>query len=459
MRDIDNPQLSFKDPQILKHKVGRELAAIATLLETDHEIALLVHRDLTSAAIAAVGRKGLTAMQVLRCAVLKQWGRLTYDELEFHLRDSASFRQFARILGRGPSRSALQEAIISITAETWERINRALLGQAQDLGIETGHMTRLDSTAIETFIHHPTDATLLQDCVRVITRLLGQGLERKPRPRYRFANHNRVTKRLVLTINDAKSEAIREAAYKKLISIATRVRMSGNDGVAGLKLWLQEGRGSEEDQRWAEKICKELERVIALLEKIIDQTKRRVLKKEKVETSEKIVSIFETHTDIIVKGQRETVFGHKMFVVSGKSSMILDCMLPRGNPADVEYFVPIVMRQAEIMGKIPRQTAADGGFASRSNLHEGKRLGVKDVVFAKRRGLAVEDMAGSKWIFNKLRDFRAGIEGNISTLKRAFGLNCSMWRGWEGFLRYVWSSIVSYNLRVMARQMAALAAG
>ena len=80
-----------------------------------------------------------------------------------------------------------------------------------------------------------------------------------------------------------------------------------------------------------------------------------------------------------------------------------------------------------------------------------KECEVKDVVFSKKRGLAVEDMAKSRWVYRKLKKFRAGIEANISTLKRSYGLSRCNWSGWEGFKQYVWSAIVSYNLLVLAR--------
>ena len=104
----------------------------------------------------------------------------------------------------------------------------------------------------------------------------------------------------------------------------------------------------------------------------------------------------------------------------------------------------------EQYGRMPRQITADGGFASKDNLVFAKENGVKDAVFAKKRGLSILDMAKSSWVYKKLRNFRAGIEAGISTLKRAFGLDRCTWSGWEGFKRYVWSSIVSYNLLVIA---------
>ena len=184
---------------------------------------------------------------------------------------------------------------------------------------------------------------------------------------------------------------------------------------------------------------------------MIDQTDRRVFKGEKVPASEKIVSFFEDHTDIIVKGRRDTEYGHKVFLSGGASTMILGCLIVRGNPADSDQYQPLLEQHKAWYGRMPRQVTADGGFASKENLAFAKEHGVKDAVFAKKRGLSILDMAKSAWVYKKLRNFRAGIEAGISTLKRAFGLDRCTWSGWEGFKRYVWSSIVSYNLLVLAR--------
>ena len=78
-------------------------------------------------------------------------------------------------------------------------------------------------------------------------------------------------------------------------------------------------------------------------------------------------------------------------------------------------------------------------------------MGVRDVVFHKKRGLSIESMVKSRWVYRKLRNFRAGIEANISCLKRAFGLSRCTWRGWAHFKAYVWSSVVAYNLALFAR--------
>jgi IS5 family transposase len=190
---------------------------------------------------------------------------------------------------------------------------------------------------------------------------------------------------------------------------------------------------------------------LPLIERIITQAERRVLAGEAVPSGEKLVSLFETHADIIVKGGREVHYGHKLNLTTGKSGLILDVVVETGNPADAERFLPMLERHIARQGAPPRQTASDGGYASLDNLKQAKALGVEDVAFHKKRALTIDAMVKSRWVYRKLKNFRAGIEANISCLKRAFGLARCTWRGLDHFKAYVWSSVVAYNLTLFAR--------
>jgi len=200
-----------------------------------------------------------------------------------------------------------------------------------------------------------------------------------------------------------------------------------------------------------------LERTVGTHGRVMDKAERCVFKGEHVPASEKVVSFFEEHTDIIVKGGRDTEYGHKVFLSGGSSTMILDCLIVSGNPADTDRYRKMLDRHTENYGRMPSQVSADGGFASQENLAYVKGKRVKDEVFTRKRGLSVLVMAKSTWVYKKLRNFCAGIEAGISELKRAFGLDRCLWTGWEGIKQYVWSSIVSYNLLVLARSRMARA--
>ena len=154
-----------------------------------------------------------------------------------------------------------------------------------------------------------------------------------------------------------------------------------------------------------------LRHYLDLTTKIISQTERRVLRGEAVPAHEKVLSLFEAHTDIIKKKRRETVFGHKLFLTGGAFGLMLDAEVMRGNPNDAAQFQPWLQRQHDLYGRWPRQVSCDGCFASRPNLAWAKEQGIQDVAFAKKRGLKVGQMVRSRWVYRKLRCFRAGIEG------------------------------------------------
>jgi len=434
---------------VSSNPIARELEEISKIIDANPGVLDLVYQDLVKAKRQDTGREGLTAEQVLRCCILKQYRQLSYEELAFHLDDSSAFRTFSRLeMGQYPCKSILQENIKSLSEETWEAIHSQIIDYAQEEKIETGRKIRIDSTAIETDIHHPTDSTLLCDGIRVITRWLAAGKQLSPQPVYLFSDHTRAAKKRLMVILNTRKEQVRLAAYRELLSYAQRVAVYAESAIPALRSF--EGTNIS-DSFAALALARNIERAVGILGKVIDQTVRRVLRGEKVPASEKVVSFFEEHTDIIVKGRRDTQFGHKVFLTGGASNLILDCLIERGNPADTDRYQDLLERHQEQFGRAPRQVSADGGFASKNNLAFAKGREIKDAVFAKKRGLSVIEMAKSAWVYKMLRNFRAGIEAGISTLKRAFGLDRCKWSGWGGFKQYVWSSIVSYNLLVMAR--------
>ena len=433
----------------MRHDIGKELATFSEILDATPKMLDLVYADLTRVARKDTGREGMTAEQVLRCVALKQYRNLSYEELAFHLEDSKSFRAFARLeMGQYPSSSSLQENIKPLSEETWEAVHVCLMQYALEAGIESGRKVRIDSTVVESNIHDPSDSTLLWDGIRVITRWLEEGHALAPRPDYRYCDHCRVVKKRLMVVLNAKKEEDRVSAYRDMTHYAGQVVGYVKAAIPALQSYQATCLG---DMMIAMNLATQLKRAVGLLEKVISQTERRVFHNEKVPVADKVVSFFEDHTDIIVKKRRDTQFGHKIFLTGGKSNLILDCLIAKGNPADSDQYIPMLERHKKTFSKVPRQVSADGGFASKENLKDAKELGVKDAVFAKKRGLSVIDMAKSSWVYKKLRNFRAGIEANISTLKRAFGLDRCTWKGWEGFKQYVWSSIFAYNLQVIAR--------
>ena len=438
-----------------KNRVTRELRAISEILEAHPETLEGVYTDLARTRRVDTGRDGMTAEQVLRCAILKQYRSLTYEELEFHLEDSQSFRTFAKMrTGQKPSASTLQENIKAVSVESWMAVHEATIRYAERQGLEKGRQARIDSTVVDTNIHSPTDSTLLEDGIRILTRWLAEGQEMSPQPGYFFVDHNRRAKKRCLEILNTTKGAVREKAYKDLLGLASRVRGYALAAIPVLYAYVCEDQA---ECLRAYALAQKLEQAVGILSRVIGQTERRVLQGESVPAGEKVVSFFECHTDIIVKDRRDPHYGHKVFLTGGKSGLILDCVIERGNPSDTVLFPILIEREERLYDRPPRQVSADGGFASRENLQVAKGRGIKDVAFAKRKGLSVLEMVKSHWVYKRLKNFRAGIEANISRLKRSFGLSCCDWRGWFGFRKYVWSSLVSYNCLVLARLKLGLA--
>jgi IS5 family transposase len=423
------------------HEIGRELKAMSRWLDEHRDLLALVAGDLRRHGVKETGRQGLPAEAVLRCALLKQHRQLSYEELAFHLEDSASFRAFARLpWGWSPKKSVLHKTISALRAETWEEINRTLLASARQDKLESGNMVRVDSTVTAALIHEPSDSALLWDAVRVMVRLLQQADALGSA--IQWHDHSRVAKKRAWTIQYSRGRPKRIKRYRELLRI-TRNTLDYLKQAAE-KLSLAAGPAGEVWQAM-------VRHYRPLIEQIIAQTERRVLAGEAVPACDKLVSLFEPHADIIVKASRDVHYGHKLNLTTGRSGMILDLVIEAGNPADSERFLPMLQRHIGIWGQAPRQAAADGGFASRENLHRAKHLGVCDMAFHKKSGLKVEDMVKSRWVYRKLRNFRAGIEAGISCLKRTYGLARCTWRGLDHFKTYVWSSVVAYNLALFAR--------
>lgn len=439
MRTIMRQQLPLMQP-FIDHEHARELAEISVVLDGIPETLRVVERDLTAGRSAKHGRPGMSAEQVLRALVVKQLNGFSYEELAFHLADSTCYRAFCRLgaLEEPPSRSTLQENIKRLQAETLAAINAALLRQAKAEGIEDGRVVRGDCTTVETHIHPPTDSALLSDTVRVLVRLL----KRARAYGAEFTNHRRRAKRRWHEIQNARRMEARFPLYRDLLRVTEETL--GDAENAGRQL-------QQREDKQAQQLSQQLRHHVSLGWQVVDQTRRRVLDGESVPAAEKLVSIFEPHTDIIVKGRRETEYGHKICLTTGRSSLVLDCVVLDGNPADQTLAVGMMERHRLTYHELPDQVAFDGGFATRGNLQALKKMGIQDVVFHKRAGLSISEMARSSWMYKRLRDFRAGIEGCISFLKRCFGLARCLWRGFASFKAYVWSSILTANLLTLAR--------
>ena len=448
MRKKVKKQMPLMPPEI-DHPQAEELSAISRILDSNPIIYDLVMQDLCPKKIKSkAGAKGMSAEQVIRAAVVKQMFEFSYQDLAFHLIDSVSLKRFCHIgIGdKGFKKSVLCKNIKAISPHSWEAVNQCLVRYAKDNGIEKGREVRIDCTVVESNIHAPSDSTLLWDSVRVLARILENAKDLFPRSGICFQNHSRRAKRRMLSIQHAKTKKQRKSQYQDLLRVTHSTVAYARNAVDVLQY---------KPDIVAMAICDNLKQIVELSLRVIDQTQKRVLQGLSIPAAEKVVSIFEPHTDIIVKDRRDTFFGHKICLTGGGSNLITDCTIEDGNPADTALVEKMLHRQNEIYGQYPLKAAFDGGFASKDNLAIAKGMEIKDVCFAKKRGLQVEDMCRSQWVYNRLRRFRAGIESGISWIKRCFGFARCTWKGLRSFKSYVWASIVSVNLLVIARKQLA----
>lgn len=442
MRKTIAPQLGLVARPV-DHPHAHELARISQILDKLPETAELVAKSLVRGTQGKrAGRAGMSGEQVLRCTILKQMLSWSYAALAFHLVDSPTYRAFCRIglMDQAPKKSTLADNIKRVKPEAMEQVNRLIIAKAKKAGVEGGKKVRIDSTVIDANIHHPLDSHLLFDVVRVLTRILKSS--RKLSSRVRFSNHTKRAKRRMLDVVNARSMALRVPIYRELVQI-TQWTMDYAEQTAAVLSTLSNFHA------WA--ASDQLHHYLELGKKVVAQTERRVFRDESVPANEKIVSIFEPHTDVIVKDRRETLYGHKVFFNVGASGMVIDILMERGNPSDATHAIPMLERHRDIMGKAPEQAAFDAGFTSTANTRAARALGVKDACFAAKGSIDVLEGVRSPKQYRKLHRFRAGVEGIISFTKRCFGLDRCLWRGYSSFQAYTWASVISTNLLLFAR--------
>lgn len=434
-------------------KNDSELFVIDQILEKNPQIIMLAAPCFPKARHehqAPVGRDGMTLEQIVRCAIYQRHKALTWRQLSEHTEDSKKGRRFTKMAyDQYFSHQALQENISKITPAVLEKIHIAICQHGVDLGIDDGQKIRTDSTAIETNIHHPTNAALLWDCIRVAGRVLQRTHELLKTVNFR--RYQKVGKRLWFKIVNTKGDEKRRPLFKKMLKYQKACIGQVQTAMQALSACTF-ADATQEKQRQA--LLAELQTLLPNIEKIADVAYRREILDEKVPVEDKLFSLFETHTDCIVKGQRDVVFGHKVNFASGKSNLIFDCIIERGNPSDSSYFQKALDHLEVNFNITPRDAASDGGYASRANLDYAKAKGIANIVFNKVRG-SLQNIASSKKMETMLKKWRAGIEAMISNFKRGLKASLCTWKGWEAFKRFMLWSVITFNLRVMARQIVA----
>ena len=300
------------------HQHAKELQAMDELLKQYPMLGVLAAQDLIGEDVDETkGAPGMSGEQVLRAAIVKQLNGFSYSELSFHLSDSLCYQRFCLmgIGGKPWKRATLAYNIKQLSPATWEAVHRVLIRDAAARGIDKGSQARIDCTVVESNIHRPTDSSLLFDVVRVLARLLARARAHVDFP---FANRTRGAKRRSVEIAHAKKSIQRRRAYNCLIRWTIETLAFLPAAMKAIEAFTStchdlEVRGELEAS------LKQLRLYEPLGWQVVDQSFRRVLQDEVVPAAEKVVSIFEEHTDIIVKDRRETLYGHKVFLSAGES--------------------------------------------------------------------------------------------------------------------------------------------
>lgn len=414
-----------------------ELGLIDTILDKRPDLLSLLQEDiLLGSKTSDFGRKDTpTVEQVVRAAIYKEFKKLTYRDLEYAQSDSRICTTFIKLDERKPySFQVWQKYISKVKQSSLQSFLVSLNKIAIEEGLEDLVSIRTDSTVIESNIHYPTNNSLTWDCIKEAHRLLSHLAEKEG---IKVIDYRSAAKSNYFKINNSKADK-RVALFKKQLVLFTK---SINQVDKFVK---------KKDYTTIESIVliESLNKLQPLMEQVYSMTQRKQIEGKSVPNDEKLFSIYELHTDIIVKGGREVLFGHKVNLTDGKGRLILDCKILKGNPSDSQLFGDTLERIKKNYEEIPKNVAADGGYASKANLEKAASIGLTNVVFNKVVG-SMKNLVSSKHMQTRLKKWRSGIEASISNLKRGFNISRCNWKGWENFQSKVLWSVIAYNIRVM----------
>jgi IS5 family transposase len=442
MKLFEPLRLKFTKPDWARNP---EFGLLDTILEQHPGLIKVAEQDVLRGCFQSeFGRQDMPSVeQIVRAAIYKEMKGLDYRELEYAQSDSRICEQFVKLDNRIPfSFQVFQKYISKISEDSLQQVLVALNKIAIEEGLEDIKQLRQDSTVVETNIHYPTNNSLVWDCIKDSHRLLCQLAEEIKDLDWR--DYTRDAKRTFFKINNTKSGDKRIDLFnKQLITFTKCINQVAN----AVK------KKSGYSMR-AFIIIGELKKLLPLMEKVYDITWRKQINGEKVPNDEKIFSIYEQHTDIIVKGQREAKFGHKVNLTSGKSSLILSCEVLKGNPSDSTLYQSTINKIERDYQIVPRDSVTDGGYACKDNAEYALGKGIKNIVFNKIVG-SLKNITSSRNMETRLKKWRSGIEAVISNLKRGYRLFRCNWKGEAHFKQKVLWSVLAYNIRVMTAAVVA----
>jgi transposase, IS5 family len=435
-----------------------ELVKIDTYLE-DEKLYRLIKKDLSRRRPKTLqtGRNSTPVEVILRMLVVKRLYGTSYEETERQVSDSLRLRQFCRVyLNAVPDDTTLIRGANLIRPKTLEKFNQRITQLAIERKVTRGRKLRTDGTVVESNIRPPSDGRLLADSVRVLARSVARGRTilkaTKQKVQAEFEDFTQSAKGLARQIGEtlrSKKEAAQTAGrqqYEKLLALSEQT--------IGWAVETQK-QLQKQSRQGAKRLAATLDTFIPRARQVIQQTTRRILQGEQVSASEKIVSLFEEHTDIIRRGKeaRPVEYGHKVWLNEVDGGIVSHYRILDGNPSDEKHWKPSLKAHIATFHQPPVQASADRGLSSEPNEQLAHDLGVKHVIIPKRgyRSKARLKHEHKAW-FVQGRYWHAGVEGRISVLKRAHGLGRCLARGLSGFQCWVGWGVIAGNLAVLGRR-------
>jgi IS5 family transposase len=448
------------------HIYDKDLACIDEILRDPEFYEVLREAILrNSPQNAFKGPKRTAVNRVLRLFILKHIKNWSFRQLYTELQRNLDYRAFTQFFDEKiPDFSTFCRNFALIDELAIRQINDHLRDLAIEKGIIQGKKLRTDTTVCENNIHHPTDNSLLQDGVRVLTRIVRYAEEILP-SLGRMRDRSRSVLRRVLQINQStrtkgkaaeSSKRQRERSYRSLMRITRSVVSDAQKVVRKLSDRRVTRHLSFMDELSAQGLRDELQTMTPRVDTVIKQTRARICHGD-TQFPGKLLSIFEPEAAPIRKGKahKPTEFGRLVEIDEVERGFVSDFQLFDGNPSDVTMLIPAIDRHKNHFGRPPKKVATDRGFWSLKNEEDAYSLGVKRVSIPIRGGKLSEArrvLQRTRW-FRSLQRWRAGGEGRIGTLKTRYGLDRSMYKGNQGMHRWVGGCVLANNLVVMARQL------
>jgi transposase, IS5 family len=457
LRDRAAPVDLFALVPALELRFEPELAELDRLLEDDR-LFQSIKADLGRRRphTRDTGRPSTPVEVILRLLVIQHLYVWSYEQVEHFVNDSLVLRQFCRLgLEPVPHATTLLRWANLVQPETLHRLLDRVTELAQSLNVTRGRKLRIDSTVVQTTIHHPSDSGLLADGVRVLSRLVSrarQVLRRGSEPVFR--DRTRSAKRLMRRIHAsaaqgrATGQPERAALYRRLLRVA---EVSLNQAVQVQQLLRSR------TSRTARRVLTELAHFQPLVQHVIAQTERRVLDNQALPASDKLVSLFEPHTAVIRRGKLpvDAEFGRKLLVDEVDGGLVTRYVVLEGNPPDAPQLTDSLANHLARFAHPPDVLAADRAFHTLANEQRATEAGVRCVALPKPGGQSAARRAWERRpAFRRAHRFRAGVEGRISLLKRRFGLRRCRYHGQSGMERWVGWGILAHNLRQISHTLA-----